>query len=240
MTSQSTHGEPDRDRFARIVKARRDALNKTQEEINELGGPSDTTFSKIENRVWQPGRQAMIILRKLDAGLQWEEGSAARTYFENGWPTPLPGTGGQTFPHANDNGAALREDNQGRFDLAVELSVLMEDISRAAWIALQSLPESEAAAVMDKIDTGLYLAEKLALQLAGDGDTFARARQQVRADARARTEIGTRTDTIASTPADLTEAVGQTVHANGDWESGPASGDSWDVARADAEREPDV
>lgn len=236
MTSQGAHGEPNLDRFARIVKARRDALKLSQEEANALGGPSDTTFSKIENRTWRPERSVALTLRRLDAGLKWVKGSAERTYYENGDPIPLPGT---------DKEAAVPDDvvdqhvgSRSDFDLAVELTVLMENASRVAWIALQNAPDHEASAAMDKLDDAVYLAEKLALQLADSGDQFAARRRQVRAEVRVRIENSA--DADLPSPAQLAEAAGQPVHPDEDWVSGTAGTESWQIARADAERSPDT
>jgi transcriptional regulator with XRE-family HTH domain len=78
----------DLERFGRIVYDRRDELGLTQEEVEENGGPTDTTLGKIENVEWTPGNRK-ITLRKLDVGLKWEPGSAKRT-LNGGDPTPIP------------------------------------------------------------------------------------------------------------------------------------------------------
>lgn len=74
------------ERFAQIVLARRTELGLTQAEVEENGGPTDTTIGKIENQDWKPGNKST--LRKLDRGLQWTEGSALRT-LSGGDPTPI-------------------------------------------------------------------------------------------------------------------------------------------------------
>lgn len=229
MTSHSAQGEPgapNLHRFARIVKARRDALKLTQEEANALGGPSDSTFSKIENRTWRP--RGVETLRKLDAGLKWEEGSAERIYFENGDPIPLPDP---------DRGPSPADpDDRSDFELAVELTVAMEMISRSAWAALQKIPGDQADAIVDQLDATSYLAEKLAFRLADNGEQFIRRRWQVRADVRARNE----NTALPDHPAHIAEAAGRPIGPDEDWESEPATDDSWSAARADAAREPDA
>ncbi|MFA7267203.1 MAG: helix-turn-helix transcriptional regulator [Candidatus Nanopelagicales bacterium] len=62
-------------RLAHAVKARREQLGLTQDELAALGGPSDTTVVKIEKGKTEPGRQTF---RKLDLALEWEPGSARR------------------------------------------------------------------------------------------------------------------------------------------------------------------
>lgn len=68
---------------------RREELGIQQEEMDDHGGPSSTTMSRVERGIAPPSAKT---LRKLDAGLQWQQGSAARA-LEGGDPTPLmPGT----------------------------------------------------------------------------------------------------------------------------------------------------
>lgn len=77
----------DLERFGRIVLDRRIELGLSQEDVAAEGGPTDTTLGKIENCEWTPGNRK-VTLRKLDAGLRWEPGSAVRT-LAGGDPTPL-------------------------------------------------------------------------------------------------------------------------------------------------------
>lgn len=57
--------------------------------MDDHGGPSSTTMSRVERGIAPPSAKT---LRKLDAGLRWQQGSAARV-LEGGDPTPLmPGT----------------------------------------------------------------------------------------------------------------------------------------------------
>jgi hypothetical protein len=77
-------------RLGDAVKSRRARLGRTQLEIWQAGGPANSTLTSIES-----GRQTVIstaTLRKLDKGLSWEPGTAARIL--NGEPvnpisTPL-------------------------------------------------------------------------------------------------------------------------------------------------------
>lgn len=163
MESQGSHGEPDLLRFGKMVRARRAVLGLTQEEVSALGGPSDTTFTKIENLEWRPGRAAT--LKKLDAGLKWEPGSSARILYEGGDPS-------SDRPPARNNA-----------DLAVEVAVRLDEGIAGLRDALRELtdvpPDAERA--MEHLDAASYLAEALALQLAGP------ALAQRRREARART-----------------------------------------------------
>ena len=77
------------ERFARIVKERRDALDLNQLEVAAAGGPSNTTQTRVENA--QVEVLTRTTARKLDAGLQWEPGSARRAW-EGGDPIPLDAT----------------------------------------------------------------------------------------------------------------------------------------------------
>ncbi|SEL57284.1 helix-turn-helix domain-containing protein [Rhodococcus maanshanensis] len=75
-----------RARFGRFVTERRRALNLTQDEVRAAGGPSDAAQTRAENGTGPEPSQRT--LRRLDIGLNWAEGSAARTLL-GGVPTPL-------------------------------------------------------------------------------------------------------------------------------------------------------
>lgn len=66
----------DRQRLARMVKERRDELGVRQDQMRDRGGPSTTKMTEVE-RVIGPTPTPQT-LRKLDAGLGWAQGSAAR------------------------------------------------------------------------------------------------------------------------------------------------------------------
>ncbi|AZV00692.1 immunity repressor [Gordonia phage Lilas] len=74
-------------RLGDLVRQRRAELGLTQKEVHQAGGPTDTTLTKIENGEWTPGNRKNT-LRKLDVGLAWVPGSAARV-LAGGEPTPL-------------------------------------------------------------------------------------------------------------------------------------------------------
>lgn len=95
----------DLERFGRIVLDRRIELGLSQEDVAAAGGPTDTTLGKIENCEWTPGNRK-VTLRKLDAGLRWEPGSAVRT-LAGGDPTPI--LGGVKLPPPS-----LGDSNPGR------------------------------------------------------------------------------------------------------------------------------
>lgn len=82
-------------RLADAVLARRRELDVTQLEVWQAGGPSNTTLTAIEK-----GAQASLprsTARKLDKGLQWEDGSARRVWDGTGEPIPLtPGLGSKS------------------------------------------------------------------------------------------------------------------------------------------------
>ena len=73
-------------RFGRLVADRRRALALTLKQLSEAGGPSDVTAGKIERGgIEEPSART---LRRLDTGLRWKEGSAARALL-GGEPVPL-------------------------------------------------------------------------------------------------------------------------------------------------------
>lgn len=76
-------------RLADAVRARRDALDLTQLDVHGRGGPSNSTLTSIENGAASSVSPAT--LRKLDAGLGWERGSARRVYLEGGDPVAVGG-----------------------------------------------------------------------------------------------------------------------------------------------------
>lgn len=207
MTTQGALGEPDFDRFARFVKARRAVLNLAQDQTQMIGGPSDTTFSKIENKTWRPGRTAT--LKKVDRGLMWEEGSSARILWEGGDPVPLPTSAAPAPPTSE---LADRSD----IDMAVELSVLLESANSAVWALVRKLPDDEhGRQAVNDLSAARYVAEKLALSLAGD--EFPLLRQQVRARIGEHTPDGAPTNGTAPVPAQLAEMAGQAPLSDEKW-----------------------
>lgn len=83
----------DPQRLGRYVKARREALGLSQDEVAARGGPSDTTLGKIEAGA---GGLSRISVAKLDHPLSWAPGSARRV-LEGGEPEPV-GTAATSHP----------------------------------------------------------------------------------------------------------------------------------------------
>ncbi|WP_163540799.1 helix-turn-helix domain-containing protein [Occultella kanbiaonis] len=73
--------------LARHVTARRNRLGLSQVQIWNAGGPSNSTLTKIESAT--PPEPSAVTLRKLDAALGWEKGSARRV-LDGGDPIELP------------------------------------------------------------------------------------------------------------------------------------------------------
>lgn len=84
-------------RLAWWVKHRReDELDLTQLDVAAKGGPSNSTLTKIEG-----GNMTSLsrkTARTLDAGLDWQPGSARRLYNGEGEPLPLEQAGTPTAP----------------------------------------------------------------------------------------------------------------------------------------------
>ena len=72
------------ERLRAAVLARRDQLKFSRRQVSLNGGPSEPTLLKIERG--QGDDLGAATFRKLDIGLQWEAGSAARVV-EGGTPT---------------------------------------------------------------------------------------------------------------------------------------------------------
>lgn len=70
--------QPQWERLGEYVLARRKNRGWSQSAVAERGGPSDTLQSKIETGAWRPTRGVDETLKKIDAGLEWEVGSASR------------------------------------------------------------------------------------------------------------------------------------------------------------------
>ncbi|WP_170931913.1 helix-turn-helix domain-containing protein [Brachybacterium massiliense] len=67
---------PDLERLGRAIRLYRDITNLTQDEIATRGGPSDVTIRGLENGNGKKPNGAT--LRKIDRGLRWPEGFAAK------------------------------------------------------------------------------------------------------------------------------------------------------------------
>ncbi|ANA85505.1 hypothetical protein PBI_BLUEBERRY_43 [Gordonia phage Blueberry] len=73
-------------RLGTYLVERRRQLGLSQLDVWKAGGPSNSTLTGIENGT--APKVSPSTMRKLDAALQWEEGSANRT-LEGGEPTPV-------------------------------------------------------------------------------------------------------------------------------------------------------
>lgn len=171
MEQQAQPGEPDLARFGAIVKARRAALGLTQEEVNALGGPSDTTFTKIENLEWRPGRPAT--LRKLDDGLKWQPGSSASILYRGGQPEPIDVT---------DAEPPTTTDGRSDAEVAGELAVTMDSTLTNVWKVLSQLDASrpDVAQALANLDASAHLAELLIVRVVRNGEDLARLKKESR------------------------------------------------------------
>jgi hypothetical protein len=103
--------EPQWERLGEHVAARRKNRGWSQAAVADRGGPSDTLQSRIEAGEWRPSRGVAETLKKIDVGLEWEDGSASRV-LDGGEPTPrrpvnrdgkpLPDRGRPVIPGDND------------------------------------------------------------------------------------------------------------------------------------------
>lgn len=186
--SVSEMAESELMRFGRLVADRRKALGLTLKEIAEAGGPSDVTSGKIERGgIAEPSART---LRRLDTGLRWKEGSAARALL-GGDPVPLeglpaaaPAPGGGAVTAGPDtvtmslslvsdlSGLAKRLENVSKQDeitradvtaVGAELDVLVDRILRSWVIAQLEMkvgPERDQKDFMVEMLIGDYLDRK--------------------------------------------------------------------------------
>ena len=117
-------------RFGRIVRSRREQLGIQQEDLDQYGGPSSTTLSRIERGVADPSAKT---LRKLDQGLRWASGSAKRA-LDGGEPTPL-----DSVAHGGSVGWA------GHATSRAGHAETLSDVINAAIEAVQKLSEAAFA-----------------------------------------------------------------------------------------------
>ncbi|CRK54616.1 conserved protein of unknown function [Rhodococcus sp. RD6.2] len=120
--------------LAEAVAERRRQLNLTLDQVKEAGGPSDVTTGKIEKAlIADPSART---LRRLDVGLRWVDGSAARVL-----------TGGLAVPAEEIPSVRMARPNAVGADAdSVTLSLaVVNDLSDIA-----KLYERAAAAVKDE------------------------------------------------------------------------------------------
>ena len=70
--------QPQWERLGNEVVGRRRSRGWSQAAVTAQGGPSDTLQTQIEQGRWRPSRGVDESLRKIDAGMQWEPGTASR------------------------------------------------------------------------------------------------------------------------------------------------------------------
>lgn len=73
--------------LGQFVKARREELGLSQQEVADAGGPSDTTMSKLENGLTDTVSNRT--LKRLDSALGWEAGSARAAYVTGSTPVVI-------------------------------------------------------------------------------------------------------------------------------------------------------
>ncbi|MGE2714225.1 helix-turn-helix domain-containing protein [Mycolicibacterium litorale] len=116
--------EPQWERLGEYVAARRKNRGWSQAAVADRGGPSDTLQSRIEAGDWRPTRGVAETLKKIDAGLEWAEGSASRV-LDGGEPTPLNRDGRPRPPRQAD-------DSDPEDDPAATLEALVDQGWRTA------------------------------------------------------------------------------------------------------------
>lgn len=95
-------------RLARAVSARRAELGVSQDTVHDRGGPSDIVLGRIERD--EDPRPRNDTINKLDAGLEWQPGSAQRV-LAGGDPVPLqPGPTHRTVRRYEDGSVPLVAD----------------------------------------------------------------------------------------------------------------------------------
>ena len=139
--------ESELERFGRLVADRRKALALTLKQLSEAGGPSDVTTGKIERAaIEEPSART---LRRLDAGLRWQSGSAART-LHGGDPISLEEL--PTASTAIGAGAVSAGPNSVTLPLSVisDLSNVAKEYENVA--AQEAVTPDQVAAVNAKFD----------------------------------------------------------------------------------------
>jgi hypothetical protein len=73
--------------FGALLQARREELGRTQDELVKFGGPVGKTVRSLEHGGW---RGLPSTLTKMDAGLDWPEGTTEQLHRGHRRPTPAP------------------------------------------------------------------------------------------------------------------------------------------------------
>ncbi|NMD64277.1 hypothetical protein [Rhodococcus globerulus] len=137
-----------RDRFARLVSERRAYLNLTRDQLQAEGGPSDVTTAKIERGdVEQP---TVSTFKKLDKGLRWTEGSAARAFIGDN-PVPL-----EDVPGARPASPIVGADEDS-VTLPLSVVIAISEIAKRYEKLHSSLTDAATAGQLQKVNEDLDL-----------------------------------------------------------------------------------
>ncbi|OZF01256.1 XRE family transcriptional regulator [Rhodococcus sp. 14-2686-1-2] len=135
----------DHRRFAQAVRERRQQLGLSRVQVRDRGGPSEPTLTRIERA--EISDPSPATLAKLDSGLAWTAGSAARL-LSGGSPrsTDAPATAGQVaFPDVDR--------------IALDIATVTELISvstRLAEHAEQRAEDSDLRSIADDLSSALH------------------------------------------------------------------------------------
>lgn len=130
-------------RFGQIVRARREELGLTQDDVAAAGGPADTTQTRVENA---DGDEPRLSTRnKFDKPLRWAPGSAARVW-TGGDPTPLESSSPRSR-HAHPESTPRRQSAPlvlGPTEVPISLEQLTKllDINSTLHAALDVSPDN--------------------------------------------------------------------------------------------------
>jgi hypothetical protein len=101
------------ERLGKAVRERRAELELNQVEVHQVGGPSNTWQTLIENDRLE--KLSRVTARKIDAGMQWESGSARRVWNGTGEAVPvLPGRSSKDSAWLREQIGAARLDEATR------------------------------------------------------------------------------------------------------------------------------
>ncbi|SEB29204.1 hypothetical protein SAMN04490239_0043 [Rhodococcus koreensis] len=154
-------------RFGAVVAARRSWLGLTRDQVHAAGGPADTTLARIENPTSTTAPPRARTLRRLDEGLRWSPGSAART-LAGGEPDPLD----VESTEDSELSAAPNPLNFSKLEISVELvrgllttadavyDVLTRRDLPEAWMPVAEKAADELASIIRKLSAA-YATEVL-------------------------------------------------------------------------------
>lgn len=135
-------------KFGAVVAARRRWLGLTRDQVHAAGGPADTTLARIENPTPTTAPPRARTLRRLDEGLRWSPGSAART-LAGGEPDPLDTESAEN----SEPSAPANPLNFSKLEISVELvrgllttSDVVYDVLTRQDLPASCMPAAEKAA----------------------------------------------------------------------------------------------